>query len=64
MCLIDLRGLIADLFWSSGGGASCRSFPFNEGEVEVNARARRAAEGILVVGGRFQTCPYVIRRGC
>ncbi len=46
MCLIDLRGLIADLYWSSGGGTSGLTFPFNEGEAEVDARARRAGEGI------------------
>ena len=64
MCLIDLRGLIADLYLVVGRGRLGLSFPFNEGEAEVDAPARRAGEGILVVGGRFQTCPYVIRRGC
>ena len=32
--------------WSSGGGASGLTFPFNEGEAEVDALARRAGEGI------------------
>ena len=47
MCLIDLRVVVADLSWSSGGGASGLFFPFDEGEAEVDARARRAGEGDL-----------------
>ena len=46
MCLIDLRGLIADLYLIVGRGHLGLSFPFNEGEAEVDARSRRAGEGI------------------
>ena len=44
MCLIDLRGLIADLYLVVGRGRLGLSF--NKGEAEVDARARRAGEGI------------------
>ena len=46
VCLIDLRVVSADLYLVVGWGHLGLSFPFNEREVEVNARARRAGEGI------------------
>ncbi len=37
VCLVDLRGLIADLYLIVGRGHLDISFPFNEGEAEVCA---------------------------
>ena len=46
MCLFDLRVVFADLYLVVGRGHLGLSFPFNEGEAEVDALARRAGEGI------------------
>ena len=53
MCLIDLRGLIADLYLIVGRGHLGLSFPFNEGEAEVDARARKMGS----MGFAMETLP-------
>ena len=53
MCLIDLRVVFADFSWSSGGGASCRSFPFMKDRNEVIARARKMGS----MGFAMETLP-------
>ena len=65
MCLIDLRGLIADLYLVVRRGTFGLTFPFDEGEALFNARARRAGEGIRMsslfgragLGCVFETSP-------
>ncbi len=45
VCLIDLRVVSADLYLVVGRGHLGLSFPFNEGEAEVDALARRERRG-------------------
>ena len=47
MCLIDLRGLIADSSWCSGGGASCRSFPFMKDRLRLSPAPAEREKGFV-----------------
>ena len=53
MCLIDLRVVFADLYLIVGRGHLGLSFPFNEGEAEVIARARKMGS----MGFAMETLP-------